>query len=330
MFVRGLGAAKRYSLSFISERVQQVFRLLDSKGDGVLDAEELEAHLWSVGYKVTEAEVELMIWEADDRRTGVMTLPQLVTIMNRWRTSGKRPPATGSTLLLSLVEFTMFDVDDSAAIQMDEVQQMLYVYYGLSGKELDRHVEEFRGAFAKLPPRPSGRSAGEISFSEFMRLIHDVAPRPRADLQVPLGGVDDVINVAPKKTHHQRRPWREARSPLCSPRSPSGSPRRRQNKVTTANFGAKLVKQSSLKLRLPPKAMEGPRRGGPRTGQRRSSEASFAVPMPPTTPSDDVMCDSLYRIPPPRRCILPKLVREYTSIMYIVASPPSLVVPTLS
>lgn len=58
------GARKRFSLSFISERVQEVFAKLDSKGDGVLDAEELEAHLWSVGYKVSERDVQLMIWEA--------------------------------------------------------------------------------------------------------------------------------------------------------------------------------------------------------------------------------------------------------------------------
>jgi hypothetical protein len=67
-----------------------------------------------------------MVWEADDVRRGGLCLDQVQKILDRFKQTQKRSVGTGSNLLLTLVEFTMFDSDGSAAIEIDEVRQMLY------------------------------------------------------------------------------------------------------------------------------------------------------------------------------------------------------------
>lgn len=190
----------------------------------------------------------------------------------------------------------MFDDNDSAAVEMDEIQQMLYVYYGLLGQELDHYMEKFRISYSKLPHRHPQRKVGEISFPEFMHLINEIAPPPRPDLQVPLGGVDDVIETGvAQDQNHPKRPWRDtsSRSPRTrSPRSP------RPPQKGTPRVSTRAPKRS------PPKTCTG-KRGGAQVLRRK---ASFAVPTPPPTPPTLLSWDPFVRRAPPRRIVLPKLV----------------------
>lgn len=160
---------ERYARAFVQQRVREVFEILDSKGDGCLDEEELLSHLWSVGYQATKTEVHDMVWEVDDRSTGVIKLDQIRTVLKRLQKSKKRMPGTGTNLLRTLIEFMMFDSDGSAAIELEEIQQMFYVYYGYKGRELDEKVN----SFSRLRKKD-----GEIDFSEFLSLMDEIGLTP--------------------------------------------------------------------------------------------------------------------------------------------------------
>jgi len=170
--LRGMYTAnshERYARAFVQQRVREVFEILDSKGDGQLDEEELLSHLWSVGYQATKQEVHDMVWEVDDRSTGVIKLDQIRTVLKRLQKSKKRMPGTGTNLLRTLIEFMMFDSDGSAAIELEEIQQMFYVYYGYKGRELDEKVN----SFSRLRKKD-----GEIDFSEFLELMDEIGLTP--------------------------------------------------------------------------------------------------------------------------------------------------------
>jgi len=160
---------ERYARAFVQQRVREVFDILDSKGDGELDEEELLSHLWSVGYQATKKEVHDMVWEVDDRSTGVIKLDQIRTVLKRLQKNKKRMPGTGTNLLRTLIEFMMFDSDGSAAIELEEIQQMFYVYYGYKGRELDDKVN----SFSRLR-----KKEGEIDFSEFLELMDEIGLQP--------------------------------------------------------------------------------------------------------------------------------------------------------
>jgi len=160
---------ERYARAFVQQRVREVFEILDSKGDGFLDEEELLSHLWSVGYQATKQEVHDMVWEVDDRSTEVITLDAIRTVLKRLQKAKKRMPGTGTNLLRTLIEFMMFDSDGSAAIELEEIQQMFYVYYGYKGRELDEKVN----SFSRLR-----KKEGEIDFSEFLELMDEIGLTP--------------------------------------------------------------------------------------------------------------------------------------------------------
>jgi len=162
----------RYARAFVHQRVREVFDILDSKHDGELDESELLSHLWSVGYHASKKEVHDMIWEVDDRSTGVITLEAIRKLLKRLQKAKKRMPGTGTNLLRTLIEFMMFDSDASAAIELEEIQQMFYVYYGYKGRDLDEKVRDFSRM------RAEDKTGCEIDFSEFLVLMDSLGLVP--------------------------------------------------------------------------------------------------------------------------------------------------------
>ena len=59
--------------------------------------------------------------------------------------------------------------DGSAAIELEEIQQMFYVYYGYKGRDLDDKVN----SFSRLRKKD-----GEIDFSEFLELMDEIGLTP--------------------------------------------------------------------------------------------------------------------------------------------------------
>lgn len=233
----------RYARAFVHQRVREVFDTLDSKHDEHLDEEELLSHLWSVGYHASKKEVHDMIWEVDDRSTGVITLEAIRKVLKRLQREKKRMPGTGTNLLRTLVEFMMFDSDGSAAIELEEIQQMFYVYYGYKGKELDEKVNYFSRM------RSPDKIGGEIDFSEFLNLMDRLglvpvigeqegpkAPRQSCipKLKSPRRRRKQDGDLSPREQEEEEEKCggNTPRLPLISPRSPRSprpkiTPRRR-------------------------------------------------------------------------------------------------------
>merc|ERR1711871_413872 len=209
---------ERYARAFVQQRVREVFEILDSKGDGQLDEEELLSHLWSVGYQATKQEVHDMVWEVDDRSTGVIKLDQIRTVLKRLQKSKKRMPGTGTNLLRTLIEFMMFDSDGSAAIELEEIQQMFYVYYGYKGRDLDEKVN----SFSRLRKKD-----GEIDFSEFLELMDEIGLQPviGESNQVKVerrSQIPKMRRTRPRKTRYAEAEDIEATGEF-EPAPPSGS-----------------------------------------------------------------------------------------------------------
>ena len=66
-----------------------------------------------------------MVWEVDDRSTGVIKLDQIRTVLKRLQKSKKRMPGTGTNLLRTLIEFMMFDRCTFLRSPVDSVPPLL-------------------------------------------------------------------------------------------------------------------------------------------------------------------------------------------------------------
>lgn len=200
----------RYARAFVYQRVREVFDILDSKSDGQLDEQELLSHLWSVGYHASKNEVHDMIWEVDDRSTGVITLEAIRKLLKRLQKAKKRMPGTGTNLLRTLIEFMMFDSDGSAEIELEEIQQMFYVYYGYKGLELDEKVQ----SFSRM--RAPEKLGCEIDFTEFLKLMDSLG-------LVPVVGEHEGVKAPRPPCVPRLRNLKRSSRALRSPRGPKGS-----------------------------------------------------------------------------------------------------------
>lgn len=107
--------------------LRNVFTRIDMKGDGKIDAEEVEALLKGLGYDPEPGEVEDMIWEVDDDCDGVIKWQEFKSLYHRVRKDehGKEPRR-----MYTIIEFCLFDKDESGCVAMPEVMDLFYRRYG--------------------------------------------------------------------------------------------------------------------------------------------------------------------------------------------------------
>jgi len=110
-----------------------------------------------------QSQVRDMVWEVDDKSEGYLTLDSISALLKRLQKAKIRGVGTGSNLLRNLFEYMIFDTDFSGEIDVEEVQQMFFVYYGFKGQLLDQTVRNFQ----RLRLNP----AEEIKFEEFSNLM---------------------------------------------------------------------------------------------------------------------------------------------------------------
>lgn len=82
-----------------------------------------------------------MVWEVDDTTEGVIRLPTIRALLKRMQKAKIRGVGTGSNMLRTLIEYMMFDTDGSGGIEIEEIQQMFFIYYGYKGAELDQKIK---------------------------------------------------------------------------------------------------------------------------------------------------------------------------------------------
>jgi len=127
-----------------------VYDTIDLQGDGLQFAEVYSA-FWKLGYKATPAEIHNICWEVDEVGRGCIEFDAIRYLLHRLQNQPTRGLGTGSNLFRGLLEYMMFDTDGSGAIDIEEVQQMLHVYYGFRGRTLDEKMRDFQ----RLNPNPN-------------------------------------------------------------------------------------------------------------------------------------------------------------------------------
>jgi len=175
-------AHERYARLFVRQRIHDVFNRIDRNQDGCIDEHELFEYLENLGYPATKTQVRDMVWEVDDKSEGYLTLDAITSLLKRLQKASTRGVGTGSNLLRNLFEYMIFDTDFSGAIDVEEVQQMFFVYYGFKGGLLDQTVRNFQ----KLRPDP----AEEILFYEFSNLMDQLSLKP---------ALQERVAAAPKR-----------------------------------------------------------------------------------------------------------------------------------
>jgi calmodulin len=160
--------------------LREVFRKIDSKGDGVIDPEELEEQLILLGYEPARGEAADMIWEVDDRVAGNVTWRQFKGVYQRVRDDGRqagrrlRGADSGGDdaglsafdgkeprRLYNVIEFMIFDIDNDGAIDLTEVMHLFYQRYGST--ELFKDRGDIKNG--------NKQAAHDITFPEFVK--HD-------------------------------------------------------------------------------------------------------------------------------------------------------------
>jgi len=163
-------AHERYTRLFVNQRIRDVFERIDKNTDGCIDEGELFEYLELLEFPATKSQVRDMVWEVDDKSEGYLTLESISALLKRLQKAKIRGVGTGSNLLRNLFEYMIFDTDFSGEIDVEEVQQMFFVYYGFKGQLLDQTVRNFQ----RLRENP----AEEIKFEEFSTLMDKLALKP--------------------------------------------------------------------------------------------------------------------------------------------------------
>jgi calmodulin len=78
-------ARERYARKNEAEDLTRAFNALDRKGDGKLDAEELQALFNALGHKPKRGEVEDLIWEVDEDCDGCISWQEFQRLYHRCR-----------------------------------------------------------------------------------------------------------------------------------------------------------------------------------------------------------------------------------------------------
>ena len=120
-------SASAFRVTEAKRDLRTVFGRIDMKNDGKIDGEEVEALLKGLGYDPEPGEVEDMIWEVDDDCDGVIRWQEFKSLYDRVRKDehGKEPRR-----MYTIIEFCLFDLDESGCVGLSEVMELFYRRYG--------------------------------------------------------------------------------------------------------------------------------------------------------------------------------------------------------
>lgn len=226
-------AHDRYSRLFINQRLRAVYDRIDTSGDG-LQYPEVRAAFKRLGFKATKQQIHDICWEVDEVGKGEIGFDAVKYLLHRLHKAKTRCVGTGSNLFRGLLEYMMFDTDTSGKIDIEEVQQMFYVYYGFRGVDLERKVRQFQ-QLRKNPKK-------EIKFKEFQQLMDTLmfqpvtaidpgleappplrkpaVPRVRDCRYAPRPPTAPLVVGASPRLSSPRVAWGTPRSPTTTPRGP--------------------------------------------------------------------------------------------------------------
>ena len=127
--------------------LKTVFGTLDENNDGFIDAKELAHRLQLLGYVPDPGEAQDIIWEVDDDCDGKVNWREFKSVYQRVRDDMK---GIEPRRLFNVMEFMIFDIDNSGTIDLAEVMQLFYQRYGkqqlfsmqTDAKGVSRHYQD--------------------------------------------------------------------------------------------------------------------------------------------------------------------------------------------
>jgi Ca2+-binding EF-hand superfamily protein len=136
----------------------------DNSPTSKIHSADLNEAMRLLGRKCTKKEIEDMIWEVDENLDGCVDWEEFLTMFERniMDTSGLEP-----FQLFNVVQFMMYDKDNSGNVTVDETMHMLYARYG------KQHLEsQMKALFGEDLKTADGD--GELSFEEYLKTVSAV------------------------------------------------------------------------------------------------------------------------------------------------------------
>eukprot|EP00501_MAST-03F_sp_TOSAG23-6_P001337 GSMAST32.ASY1.ANO1.1386.1 assembled CDS len=155
----------QYEVATIKSGIEKIIASSDAK----VKVSDINEALKTLGVTKKRQEIEEMIWEVDENLDGCVDWEefQLMFERNMSDTTGLEP-----FQLFNVVQFMMYDKDNSGAVSIDETMTMLYQRYGK-----DRLESELQKLFGKDLKTNDGD--GELSFSEYLRVVEKRIPEKK-------------------------------------------------------------------------------------------------------------------------------------------------------
>ena len=130
---------------------------------------DLRTALTALGKSCSKREIADMIWEVDENLDGCVDWEEFLTMFERniMDTSGLEP-----FQLFNVVQFMMYDKDNSGNVTVDETMHMLYARYG------KQHLEsQMKALFGEDLKTADGD--GELSFEEYLKAVSIRLPKTK-------------------------------------------------------------------------------------------------------------------------------------------------------
>jgi len=127
----------------------------------LIHLEDMEATMRHLGAKKKKSELENMIWEVDENLDGCVDWEEFKLMYERniSDTTGLEPFE-----LYNVVQFMMYDKDNSGKVSVDETMTMLYQRFGRS--RLEKELHKLFGDDLKTTD-----GDGELDFNEYLKVV---------------------------------------------------------------------------------------------------------------------------------------------------------------
>ena len=138
-----------------------------------INRDDLSCALSDLGKKSTKKEIEDMIWEVDENLDCCVDWEEfrLMFTRNITDTTGLEP-----FQLFNVVQFMMYDKDNSGKVTVDETMHMLYARYGK-----DKLESQMKALFGDDLKTSDGD--GELSFGEYLKAVNVRIPRSKKKMK---------------------------------------------------------------------------------------------------------------------------------------------------
>eukprot|EP00943_MAST-04B_sp_MAST-4B-sp1_P007452 g7452.t1 len=156
-------------LSVQIDQFQAQIDVYDNAPNRKVHAKDLSGALLSLGKKCSKKEIEDLIWEVDENLDGCVDWEEFKLMFQRniSDTTGLEP-----FQLFNVVQFMMYDKDNSGNVTVDETMHMLYARYGKA--RLEMKMKDLFGEDLK-----TADGDGELSFEEYLKAVSIRIPKSK-------------------------------------------------------------------------------------------------------------------------------------------------------